>query len=191
MVTSLLDQSEVIIQPMKDGNGKRTFELGLIITISCHPWDSNSKLKQNQPNPPRQDSPVPSLPCEQTPQQPTPGPSGTQWLEDLFGSKQPKFNLISTLDSSELTVPPFVEPSQTDEPPIPGLSPSSEPYEDVLTCEPEPEVALTQSMEEPFAYPTPPLSLIIIDDMPVGSSPHSHNEAFQEFTDLQPTLMIP
>ncbi|MBW0529764.1 hypothetical protein O181_069479 [Austropuccinia psidii MF-1] len=32
MVTSLLDRSEVIIQPMKDGNGKRTFELGPIVT---------------------------------------------------------------------------------------------------------------------------------------------------------------
>ncbi|MBW0591913.1 hypothetical protein O181_131628 [Austropuccinia psidii MF-1] len=32
MVTSLLDLSEVIIRPMKDGNGKKTFELGLIIT---------------------------------------------------------------------------------------------------------------------------------------------------------------
>ncbi|MBW0554287.1 hypothetical protein O181_094002 [Austropuccinia psidii MF-1] len=32
MVTSLLDQSEVIIQPMKDGDGKRTFKLGPIVT---------------------------------------------------------------------------------------------------------------------------------------------------------------
>ncbi|MBW0560440.1 hypothetical protein O181_100155, partial [Austropuccinia psidii MF-1] len=43
MVTSLLDLSEVIIRPMKDGNGKRTFELGLIVTMSCHRWDSNAK----------------------------------------------------------------------------------------------------------------------------------------------------
>ncbi|MBW0586436.1 hypothetical protein O181_126151 [Austropuccinia psidii MF-1] len=32
MVTSLLNQSKVIIRPMKDGDGKRTFELGLIVT---------------------------------------------------------------------------------------------------------------------------------------------------------------
>ncbi|MBW0468902.1 hypothetical protein O181_008617 [Austropuccinia psidii MF-1] len=32
MVTSLLDQSKVIIQLMKDGNGERTFELGKIVT---------------------------------------------------------------------------------------------------------------------------------------------------------------
>ncbi|MBW0578932.1 hypothetical protein O181_118647, partial [Austropuccinia psidii MF-1] len=42
------------------------------------------RQKQNPPDPPRQNSPVPSLPCEQTPRQPTPGPSGTGWLEELF-----------------------------------------------------------------------------------------------------------
>ncbi|MBW0527463.1 hypothetical protein O181_067178 [Austropuccinia psidii MF-1] len=88
-----------------------------------------------------------------------------------------------------------------DEPSIPGLSPSSEPHEDVPTREPEPEVAPTQSMEEPFgspARPTPPHSIITIDNMPIRSpppslvprSPHSHDDARQEFTDLQPTLMI-
>ncbi|MBW0482281.1 hypothetical protein O181_021996 [Austropuccinia psidii MF-1] len=67
------------------------------------------------------------MPHKQTLQQPTPGPSGTQWLEDLF-----------------------CKPSQHDEPPIPGPSPSSELPEDVTTRETEPEVAPTQSMEEPF-----------------------------------------
>ncbi|MBW0568334.1 hypothetical protein O181_108049, partial [Austropuccinia psidii MF-1] len=43
MVTSLLDRSEVIIRPMKDGDGERTFELGPIVTMSCHRWDSNAK----------------------------------------------------------------------------------------------------------------------------------------------------
>ncbi|MBW0487745.1 hypothetical protein O181_027460 [Austropuccinia psidii MF-1] len=143
-------------------------------------------------------------------------PSGIQWSEDLFCSKQPKFHLISTLDSSELTLPPFVEPSQTNEPPIPGPSSSSEPHEDVLTRDPEPEVAPTQSMEQCFAHPTPPHSIIIIGNTPVrsplpdsttfpscspslpsstknptASSPHSHNESLQEFTGLRPTLMIP
>ncbi|MBW0522167.1 hypothetical protein O181_061882, partial [Austropuccinia psidii MF-1] len=48
-------------------------------------------------------------------------------------------------------------PSQHKEPPIPGRSQPSKPHEDALTCGPEPEVALTQSMEEPFARPaTPP-----------------------------------
>ncbi|MBW0526779.1 hypothetical protein O181_066494 [Austropuccinia psidii MF-1] len=70
---------------------------------------------------------TPKLPCKQTPRQPTPGPSGTQWSEELFG-----------------------KPSPTKEPPIPGLSPSSQPPEDNTTCEPEPEVAPTQSMEEPL-----------------------------------------
>ncbi|MBW0524939.1 hypothetical protein O181_064654 [Austropuccinia psidii MF-1] len=44
LVNALLDQSEVIIWPMKDGNGERTFKLGPIITMSCHPWDSNAKV---------------------------------------------------------------------------------------------------------------------------------------------------
>ncbi|MBW0580976.1 hypothetical protein O181_120691 [Austropuccinia psidii MF-1] len=118
---------------------------------SCnHTEFSPLRIGQNQPNPRRQDSPFPSLPWEKTPQQLTQGPSGTQLLDDLFCSKQTKFHLISMFDSSELTLPPFVEPSQTNGPPIPGLSASSEPHEDVPTCEPEPEVALAQSMEEPF-----------------------------------------
>ncbi|MBW0551425.1 hypothetical protein O181_091140, partial [Austropuccinia psidii MF-1] len=127
MVTSLLDRSEVIIRLMKDGDGKRTFELGLIITMSCHRWDSNAKVKQNPPNPAQQESPIPSLPREQTPWQLTPGPSGTRWSEELFR-----------------------EPSRTKEPPIPGPSPLSQPPEDDTTREPEPEVAPTQSTEEPY-----------------------------------------
>ncbi|MBW0505097.1 hypothetical protein O181_044812 [Austropuccinia psidii MF-1] len=71
--------------------------------------------EQNQPNPPRQDSPVPSFPRKKTLRQPTPGLSGTQWLEDLFR-----------------------EPSRTNEPSIPGPSPSSKPHEDVRNREPEP-----------------------------------------------------
>ncbi|MBW0510940.1 hypothetical protein O181_050655 [Austropuccinia psidii MF-1] len=155
--------------------------------MSCHPLDSNSKVKPNQPNPPQQDSTFPSLPFEQTPRQPTPGLSGTQWSGDSFCGKQPDFHLISTLDSSELTVPPFVEPSQKDEPPIPDPTPSSKPLEDVLT-----------------SCPTSPHSVITITNMPAGSqlppnapksptasSHHSHDDACQEFTDLRLTLMIP
>ncbi|MBW0542859.1 hypothetical protein O181_082574, partial [Austropuccinia psidii MF-1] len=80
MVTSLLNLSEGIICPMKACHGERTFKLGLIVTMSCHKWDPNAKVKQNPPNPPRQDSPVPSLPRKQT----TPGQSGTRWSEELF-----------------------------------------------------------------------------------------------------------
>ncbi|MBW0588456.1 hypothetical protein O181_128171 [Austropuccinia psidii MF-1] len=236
MVTSLLDRSKVIIWPMKDGDGKRTFELGPIVTMSCHRWDSNTKvsflsppyliclqaiiltffpllIQQNPPHPPQQDSPVPSLPREQTPWRPTPGP----------------------------------KPSQTKEQPIPGPSPSSQPPEDIPACEPEPEVAPTQSTEEPFSksallflhssqlfltfsltissscrqsplnhyhqqyarwiqpppshpVPPPPLQPRFPPSAPenpnafsplVQSPSHSHNEARQEFTNLQPTLMIP
>ncbi|MBW0582527.1 hypothetical protein O181_122242 [Austropuccinia psidii MF-1] len=44
MVTSLLERSKLIIRPMKDGNGKKTFELGPIVTMSCHQWDSNANF---------------------------------------------------------------------------------------------------------------------------------------------------
>ncbi|MBW0476312.1 hypothetical protein O181_016027 [Austropuccinia psidii MF-1] len=61
--------------------------------------DSSSPIEQNPPNPPQKDSPVPHMPCEQTLCQPTLGPSGTQWLEDLFHN-----------------------PFEHNEPPIPGPS---------------------------------------------------------------------
>ncbi|MBW0491401.1 hypothetical protein O181_031116 [Austropuccinia psidii MF-1] len=44
MVTSLLHQRKVIMHPMKDGNGERTFKHGPTITMSCHPWNSNTKV---------------------------------------------------------------------------------------------------------------------------------------------------
>ncbi|MBW0469043.1 hypothetical protein O181_008758 [Austropuccinia psidii MF-1] len=149
MITSLLDWIEMIIWPMKDGDGKRTFKLGQIFTMSCHPWDSNAKVKKNPPNSPQQDSPVPCMPCKKILQQLTPGLSFTQWSEDLFPSKKQAIPLlILTFDSSELTLPPFVEPSQYNEPPIPGPSQSSESqvpsHEDAFPHEHEPEVAPTQ-----------------------------------------------
>ncbi|MBW0542125.1 hypothetical protein O181_081840 [Austropuccinia psidii MF-1] len=72
MVTSLLDQSKVIILPMKDGNGERTLELGPIVTISCHPWDSNAKKKTHQIPPTRLTRSMSAL--QANPGQPTPGP---------------------------------------------------------------------------------------------------------------------
>ncbi|MBW0573053.1 hypothetical protein O181_112768 [Austropuccinia psidii MF-1] len=110
------------------------------------------------------------MPCKQTLRQPTPGPNFSQLWEDLFS-----------------------EPSQHNEPPIPGAGQASDSqlpsYENYLTCEPEPEVVPTQSSEDPFASPATPRSFIIINDMPVRTplplhSPHSSDEALQEFTDL-------
>ncbi|MBW0534049.1 hypothetical protein O181_073764 [Austropuccinia psidii MF-1] len=111
--------------------------------------------------PPQQDSPIPSLPHEQTPRQPTPGLGGTQWAEELF-----------------------CKPSQTKQPPIPGPSPSSQPPEDVTTLEPEPEVAPMQSTEEPFEIPAS------APENPNASSPWCkapliyHDDTRQEFTNL-------
>ncbi|MBW0504606.1 hypothetical protein O181_044321 [Austropuccinia psidii MF-1] len=120
---------------MKDGNGKRTFELGLIVTMSCHPWDSNSKNK-------------------------------THPFHRCLASK-PRGNPLQAqvVPNGWRTYPGH------DEPPIPGPSSLSKPPEDVSTCEPEPEVAPTQSMEETFARPATPRSVIIINDTPIGSPP--------------------
>ncbi|MBW0470427.1 hypothetical protein O181_010142 [Austropuccinia psidii MF-1] len=130
--------------------------------------------KQSPLNPPQQETAVPHMPYEQTLWEPSPGP----------------------------------KPSQHHEPPIPGLNQFSKPqvpsHEDALTCEPEPEVAPTQSTEEPFgksplhlfysslifltppsiisslSHSTPPV--IIINDTPIGSpSPfsfHSYRSFF-------------
>ncbi|MBW0479888.1 hypothetical protein O181_019603 [Austropuccinia psidii MF-1] len=69
MVTSLLDLSEVIIQPMKNGDGKRTFELGPILTMSVtHGIQMPNELtippfvEPSQPNEPP--IPGPSQPSE-------------------------------------------------------------------------------------------------------------------------------
>ncbi|MBW0559733.1 hypothetical protein O181_099448, partial [Austropuccinia psidii MF-1] len=119
MVTSLLDLRKVIIRPKKDGDGKRIFKSGPIVTMSCHQWDSNAKNKTAQIPP---DKTLPFLVC--------------------LASK-PHGNPL------QARVAPN-EPSQTEEPPIPGPSPSSQPPEDNTTHEPETEVAPTQSTEEPF-----------------------------------------
>ncbi|MBW0460595.1 hypothetical protein O181_000310 [Austropuccinia psidii MF-1] len=52
MVTSLLDRSEVITCPMKDGNGERTFKLGLIVT-------HGSQMSKTAPT----ESPATTLSC--------------------------------------------------------------------------------------------------------------------------------
>ncbi|MBW0588530.1 hypothetical protein O181_128245 [Austropuccinia psidii MF-1] len=85
---------------------------------------SSSPLEQKTPNPPQQDSPIPCMPCKQPLWQSTPGMSGTQWSEELFHGKQQHAIpfLILTFESSELTLPPFLDPSQQNYPPITGLS---------------------------------------------------------------------
>ncbi|MBW0490331.1 hypothetical protein O181_030046 [Austropuccinia psidii MF-1] len=78
--------------------------------------------------------------------------------------------------SFELTLPPFVGPSQHNEPLIPGPSKAPEPHDNPLTREPEPELAATQSTEEPSTFPATPASIIIIDAMPIGSPLHNHHQ---------------
>ncbi|MBW0565175.1 hypothetical protein O181_104890 [Austropuccinia psidii MF-1] len=91
--------------------------------------------------------------------------------EDLFcGKKQAIPLLILTFDSYELTLPPFVQTSQYNEPLIPGSSQSSKSqlpsHEDALTCEPGLEMAPMKSKEDPFGkFPTfthPSFQLILL-----------------------------
>ncbi|MBW0554286.1 hypothetical protein O181_094001 [Austropuccinia psidii MF-1] len=65
MVTSLLHRSEVIFRPMKDGDGKRTFELGPIVTNGIQ----MPKTKPTESPPTRLSQP------SQTKEPPIPGPS--------------------------------------------------------------------------------------------------------------------
>ncbi|MBW0528337.1 hypothetical protein O181_068052 [Austropuccinia psidii MF-1] len=65
---------------------------------------------------------------------------------------------------------PFAEPSQPSDSQLPS-------HENYLTHEPEPEVALMQATEDPFALPAIPHSIIIIENTHVGTPlthlPHS------------------
>ncbi|MBW0521714.1 hypothetical protein O181_061429 [Austropuccinia psidii MF-1] len=133
MVTSFLGQSEVIIRPMKDGDGKRTFKLWPIITMSCHPWDSNAK---------------------KTWRQATPGLSGTQWWEDSSCAHPTTPHLVIIIDDMPVGSPP---------------PPPSTPVPPPSNCNQEPNCLLP----------------------PAPSSSHSYNDTRHEFTNLQPTLMIP
>ncbi|MBW0530035.1 hypothetical protein O181_069750 [Austropuccinia psidii MF-1] len=156
MVTSLLDRSNMIIGPMKDGDGKRQFELGPIITMSCHPWYSNAKV------------------------------FFFLLISFLFMQSYLLFSITHRTKTTKspptrltrsmyaLQANPAATHSWPEWHPIVGgliHCPSSEPPEDVPTCEPQPEVAPTKSMEEPFAHPATPHLVIIINDMHVGSPP--------------------
>ncbi|MBW0478981.1 hypothetical protein O181_018696 [Austropuccinia psidii MF-1] len=130
MVTSPLDCRGVIIQLMKDG-------------------------EQKPQNLPQQETPVPCMPCNQTPWQPTSGPSGTQWPENLLR-----------------------EPPQHNGPPIQSSESQVTSLEEISACEPEPETDPTQSTEEPFDRPATPHSVIIIDNTHIGSPLHSYTGSF-------------
>ncbi|MBW0484205.1 hypothetical protein O181_023920 [Austropuccinia psidii MF-1] len=122
MVSSLLDQSKVIIRPMKDDNGKRTFKLGPIVTMSCHPWDSNAK----------QPTPCPSgIQCwevlfrepSRTNEPPIPGPSPSSEPHEDVLTREPEPELVPLhpTPSSSLTIhpldPPLPVPPRTPPPP--------------------------------------------------------------------------
>ncbi|MBW0520745.1 hypothetical protein O181_060460 [Austropuccinia psidii MF-1] len=161
MVTSLLDQGEVIIQPMKDGNGKRTFKFGPIITMSCHPWDSNSKNKTNQ------------IPCDKTllflvclasklrGNQPQAQVAPNGWR--TYSANPPK--PMSHLFLARVHPPNHMRMFQLVSLNLRWLQ--HNPWRNLL---------VSPKFSSPFlqpspARPTPPHSIIIINDTPVGSPP--------------------
>ncbi|MBW0515988.1 hypothetical protein O181_055703 [Austropuccinia psidii MF-1] len=156
MVTSLLDWSKVIIWPMKDGDGKRTFELGKIVTMSCQQWDSNAK---NLPEPKShlflaRVHPPNHLRTFQLMSH------NLRWL-----LRNPWRNLLVSLHSYQL----FLTFS--------------------LTIYSSSHHSRLDHYHRRYAHwiPQEPQHLL----PPVQSPSHPNNDARQEFTSLQPALMIP
>ncbi|MBW0486497.1 hypothetical protein O181_026212 [Austropuccinia psidii MF-1] len=125
MVNSLLDWRKVIMRPMKDGNGKRTFKLGLIVIMSCHPWDSHVKNKTHE----------------------IPGNKKVLFLVCLTGKLNSNQLQPQVAPDGWRTC---AVPSQHNEPPIQSSESRVPSHEDTSACEHEPEVAPMQSTEEPY-----------------------------------------
>ncbi|MBW0591473.1 hypothetical protein O181_131188 [Austropuccinia psidii MF-1] len=155
MVTSLLDRSKVIIWPMKDGNGKWTFKLGPIVTMSCHRWDSNAKSKTHQ---------IP--------------PDKTLLFLVCLASK-PRGNPL------QARVAPDGQRNYSENPPeqkshlfLARVHPPNHQRTFRLLVLPLP----AQSLSSTIRLLDPPL--LFPPRTPVQSPTHFHNDALQEFTDL-------
>ncbi|MBW0592401.1 hypothetical protein O181_132116 [Austropuccinia psidii MF-1] len=92
MVTSLLDRSEVIIRPIKDGDGETTFELGLIVTNGIQtPKTKPPKLQARvAPDGLRNYSAVSSQKPSRTKEPPIPGPSPSSKPPEDVPTHEPK-----------------------------------------------------------------------------------------------------
>ncbi|MBW0577701.1 hypothetical protein O181_117416 [Austropuccinia psidii MF-1] len=196
---------------MKDGNCERTFELGLIVTRSCHPWDSNVKNKTHQI--PRNKT-LPFLVClarkphgNQLQAQVAPNSRRTcsanppNTMSHLFNPLNLKshhmrtFQLVS-LNLRWLRHNPWrkllVSPNfniflllQTF--PHPSFN-----HLQLVLLLPTPSISLMICLLAPPSTPTrvPSQEIPTASSSLAQSSPHSHDEAWQELTDLRPTLMI-
>ncbi|MBW0526465.1 hypothetical protein O181_066180 [Austropuccinia psidii MF-1] len=192
MVTSLLDWSEVIIWPMKRGNGERKLELGLIVTMSCHPWDSNAKNKPTKSpatrDPGSFELTLPPNTMSHLLQARVHPPNHLR----MFQPVRLNLRCLNTIIGGTFCLLIFF-----------------------FYCFPVPNFPSPLLQPSP-ACPATPCLFIIIDDTPIGSpppstptvvpateippiapknstpsSPHSHNGAHQEFINLKPTLLIP
>ncbi|MBW0576674.1 hypothetical protein O181_116389 [Austropuccinia psidii MF-1] len=131
-------------------------------------------IEQNPPKPPRQDSPVPSLPREQTPRQPTPGPEWHPMVRGIIPRTLP--NQRATYSLPESILPATLS----------HHSPLHNYHQRYARWIPP-----SSSPTHPPSHPVSPGSLPVPLRTPVQSPSHSHDDTRQELTNLQPTLMIP
>ncbi|MBW0495827.1 hypothetical protein O181_035542 [Austropuccinia psidii MF-1] len=187
MVTSLLDQRKVIIQLKKDGNGERTFELGPIITMSCHPWDPNSKNKTHQIPPEKTHLFNVCLARK---------PRGKRLLAQvaLDGWRTYSVNPPNTMNHlflARVHPPNHLRTFQLLVPLLPAQSSSSTIHpSDPPSHFSFPDSATLHSCSPPDL---PPIAAKnpTYSSLPVPSSSHSYDDTCQQFTNLRPTLMIP
>ncbi|MBW0471312.1 hypothetical protein O181_011027 [Austropuccinia psidii MF-1] len=161
MVTSLLNQRKVIIPPMKDGNGKRTFALGPIVTMSCHPWDSNAKNQTNR------------IPCSKT------LPFLVSLASKLHGNQlQAQVAPNEPYKPNEPSIPGQSQPLEPHEP-EPEVAPmqsTEEPF-----AHPTTPTSIIIIYDTPVGSPLPPvLPWFLPKRFPLApSSPQSHDDAWQ------------
>ncbi|MBW0537246.1 hypothetical protein O181_076961 [Austropuccinia psidii MF-1] len=159
--------------PRKDSfvvnNGERTFKLGPIVTHGIQ----MPKTKPTES--PQQDSPVPQPSRHDEP--PIPGSSPTSKPPEDILTREPE---------------PELPPMQSTEEPF-GKSSLLFLYSYQLFLTPPLTISslsrysLLCNHHQQYARWIPPSA----SKNPTTTSPHSHNDARQEFTNLQPSLMIP
>ncbi|MBW0548200.1 hypothetical protein O181_087915 [Austropuccinia psidii MF-1] len=205
MVTSLLDLSKVIIRLMKDGDGKRTFKLGPIVTngiqtpktkppesppkrlshsqfaLRANPTATHSRPKWHPMNPPKPKSHL-FLARVHPPNHLRTIRLVSQNLRWLL--RKPQRNLLVSHHFSFFTLLNFSSPLLRPSPARPATPRSIIIIDDTPVGSPPPT---TPSPDIPPIDAENPTA----SSPPVPSSSHSYDDARQEFTDLRPILMIP
>ncbi|MBW0506352.1 hypothetical protein O181_046067 [Austropuccinia psidii MF-1] len=144
---------------MKDGDGERTFELGLIVTMSCHRWDSNAKFLVCLTRKP-----------SHNPLQARVAPDG--WTNYSMNPPKPKSHLFL----ARVYPPHYLRTLRLVSQNLRWLL--RNPRRNLLVSH-HFSFFTPINFSSPFLRPSParpatPHSIIIIDDMPVGSPLHTN-----------------